>query len=48
MVIGVKFLSTRNYKGRCRDCNRTFRNGDLCVYERDTVLKRHHSACNVP
>jgi hypothetical protein len=30
MVIGVKFLSTRNYKGHCSDCNHTFRNGDLC------------------
>jgi len=46
MVIGVKILSTRNYKGRCRDCSQTFRNGQLCVYERDTVSKRqYHIDC---
>ena len=43
MVIEVKILRSRNYKGRCRDCKQTFRNGQLCVYDaRNTVSKRYY------
>ena len=46
MVLGVKYLSTSNFKGRCRGCNRTLRNNQLCVFDRTVPAKRYyHIGC---
>ena len=46
MVLGVKYLSTSHFKGRCRGCNRTLRNNELCVFDRLAPAKRyHHIGC---
>ena len=47
MVLGVKFLKTRYYKGRCTGCRRPLKNGQLCIYERGSTARKHcHVECN--